>query len=211
MPGRTQMHKHLENVEYYLSNFNDNKFNHWIRGKGVNEPTITPQQISEMNQTVKTLKSRNLNKTNVQQFGAGYSNATNTRHSDILLTDGTHIELKNQTYTSGYTFSDREIDQVIGQNGAFGNINNLNKFEWIAEASRGNDETVLKELWKNVFKTKKTDIFNTIWDNQGLRNSLFPDLPTNITPQVKQQYFGNQFESLVNSTNSNLYNIIKTQ
>jgi len=230
MPGRTQMHKHLENVEYYLSNFNDNKFNHWIRGKTVNGSYIENQNtIDEINQTLLVLKRDGFTGSEVQ-LGGNFQIGNN--EYDIYITNSKiFCELKNAII--GNQLPEQYINQLV--NGYFKNATSIDKIKWEAGfaknkgknfnidingtvytkiASNPDDfKEILKLLWKKEFSdpAKKSDIFNTIWDNQGLRNSLFPDLPTNITPQVKQQYFGNQFESLVNSTNSNLYNIIKTQ
>jgi hypothetical protein len=50
----------------------------------------------------------------------------------------------------------------------------------------------------------KQEIFETIWNNQQLRNSLFE---TNI----KKADALLDFEDLINSTDSKLYNFIKTQ
>lgn len=78
--------------------------------------------------------------------------------------------------------------------------------------------TNVKNLWQKAFKNQdpdlgptQTDIFETIWQNQSLREDLFPELPPSPSPQQKIQYLNNQFKNLTESTNSKLYNFIKSE
>jgi len=173
------MEKHLEIVDYFVTNFQANekadKFFFWMRGKKKGGGMLADGSPlkSEMAQTLHELKRRNLIEIDINQFGAKYTTspaAGTSRESDILLADGiTHIELKNIPYTANSTPSTQAIDQVIGQNGAFGNISILSEFEWVAYANRGNTTTDLKTMWKKVFSNTdasqgptKTQIFNNM-------------------------------------------------
>ncbi|MFN8437339.1 MAG: hypothetical protein U0V72_06810 [Cytophagales bacterium] len=160
---------------------------------------VANTSLAEMYQTIYELRRRGLKENDVKQFGANYSTLANSRQSDILLESGKHIELKNKEYTSGTTPSDQEIDQVIGQKGAFGNITTLADFEWVAFASRGNTDADLRTMWKTVFTNKKTEIFEAM--KPELRESLFGDISE--SKQVKE------FEKLITNLDSNLYRFIK--
>ncbi len=62
----------------------------------------------------------------------------------------------------------------------------------------------------NALTTQGEEIFNTIWDNQQLRGSLFGELDE-VNDIIKNQYENNQFQTLINNTNSDLYQFIKVQ
>jgi len=136
-----------------------------------------------------------------------------------LLADGiTHIELKNIPYTANSTPSTQAIVQVIGQNGAFGNISRLSEFEWVAFANRGNTTTDLKIMWKNVLynstgnnlTTRGQQAFDTIWGNMNLRNDIFG---AGISRSDAQLDFVDLITELDNPnvTNPKLYSFIKSE
>ena len=105
-------------------------------------------------------------------------------------------------------------------NGYFKNINALTDFDWIAyfPKLKANGwetieiaETNLKQLWKKAFYDASTnqitvkgqELFQTIWNNQNLRNSLFG----NRTETAARTYFN----TLSSNTDSVLYNFIKIE
>jgi len=210
------MEKHLENVEYFVANFQVNaitstdKFFFWMRGKKKGGGLLADNSPlkSEMAQTFHELKRRGLKEADVNQFGANYTtmpvNGT-SRQSDILLSIGTHIELKNTPYNANSTPKVQAIDQVIGQNGAFGNISSLSEFEWVAFANRDNDATSLKTMWKNVFVTKADDMFKSVEDG-GLGIIKIKQLFGNDVDDVSD------FLDLIEDVSSNpIYDFIKAE
>lgn len=185
-----KMDEFLSDVEHFFNNFNTNgkasKYFNWLNretaglGEAADIATNNANtSLAEMYQTLYELRRRGLNEADIDQFGAPYSNLPNSRQSDILLNDGTHIELKNKKYTSGTNPTEQEIDQIIGVKGALGNIDDLSKFEWVAFEARGNNLADLKTMWKDVFVARKNEIFVNM--NQDLRIKLLIDSPDDLT------------------------------
>jgi hypothetical protein len=97
------------------------------------------------------------------------------------------------------------------RSGYLKSIENINELNYVFDARKlnNNDVTFIKNQFKDLFTTKKTDIFNTIWDNQELRNSLFPEIVTN--PNITKPQLKLIFENRIENINSNLYGFIKVQ
>jgi len=106
----------------------------------------------------------------------------------------------------------------------FREINSLDNANWKANFAKNNGKTfnieingqthtitptnpaefknALNTLWKKAF-IDNADFFDIIWANQNLRGSLFTH-----TDQVEAF---TEFETMINSTNSKLYNFIKIE
>jgi len=56
------------------------------------------------------------------------------------------------------------------RSGYLKSIENINELNYVFDARKlnNNDVTFIKNQFKDLFTTKKTDIFNAIWDNQEL-------------------------------------------
>ena len=65
-------------------------------------------------------------------------------------------------------------------------------------------ESQVKLAFKELFQTKKTEIFEVIWENQSLRNDLFG-------VDVSRSDAILDFDDLILSTDSKLYDFIKSQ
>ncbi len=71
-------------------------------------------------------------------------------------------------------------------------------------------ETFIKNQFKELFEMRKTEIFNTIWNNQQLRGSLFPELDDYNEALM-------EFEDLITQVDNNgnpnsiLYSFIKSE
>jgi len=121
------------------------------------------------------------------------------------------VELKNVDFSNindlsvlnTGTISMQRINQVIGANGAFSRITNLNQYQWVATSLKNNDLNHLKQLWKKAFIENETTAFQTIWNNTELRGSLFG----NRTEQLARNYFN----TLINNENSIIFNFIKIE
>lgn len=216
---RYPMDEFLEQVDFFVAHYDVNatgkKFYNWLKRVGADgSGTMNAGgNIEEMYQTLYHIKSQNI--TNVVDFGRRFPKGT--KEFDLFFGGTKYTELKNVDFTKNPLSLDMQ-DQLIF--GYFKNIATIDDLQWIAHfkklqaggwSTQAIAQTNLKNMWKTVFQKRKTEIFNTIWDNQSLRGSLFPNLPTEITPIVKQQYFTNQFDNLVNTTESILYNFIKVQ
>lgn len=103
-----------------------------------------------------------------------------------------------------------DVDQFI--NGYLKNIKSIDDFEWKAGfdklkgswSSETNALAEIKKQWKTVFESKSDDIFNTIWDNQNLRNSIFDSGLTKT--EAKQNFL-----EMVEDTDDVLFKFIKVE
>ena len=62
----------------------------------------------------------------------------------------------------------------------------------------------MKGQWKSVFQSKADEIFEVIWDNQSLKNSLFDSGLTKAEAKL-------DFIDMVSSTDDALFKFIKME
>jgi hypothetical protein len=88
------------------------------------------------------------------------------------------------------------------RSGYLKSIENINELNYVFDARKlnNNDVTFIKNQFKDLFTTKKTDIFNAM--KPELKTSLFGQ-----NPNTQFQFF----ESMIDDINSDLYKFIKAQ
>lgn len=85
------------------------------------------------------------------------------------------------------------------------------------KASIADVKTAFKNMMFNSSANQLTDkgqeIFDNIWSNVDLRNSLFDlsNYPTNLSQSQLKQLIQSDFESLISNTQSNIYSFIKAE
>ena len=101
-----------------------------------------------------------------------------------------------------------DVDQFI--NGYLRSIKNIDDLEWKAGLDKlknkgwtdANALSNMKEQWQSVFKNKSDEIFEVIWENESLRNSLFGNLASS---QTNSRYL---FNSLVQKTDDKIFKFV---
>jgi len=86
------------------------------------------------------------------------------------------------------------------------NSNTIDEIVYVFNFNKANVTNDILPAFKTLFSdpTRKTEIFNAIWDNQGLRNDLFGTGISRVDAEL-------DFLDLINSTDSKLYNFIKSE
>ena len=223
--GLSPLHKYFDDLDYYLAHFTDmpgsNKLNHWVLGKNVNGDVVSNHNWSEINQTIDYLKRHQIHTKTDVEFGKLFQQDATSKSCDIYFKDDgldNFIELKNVDFTNitdlsvlntGVSSMQR-INQVIGPKGAFSRINNINEYKWVATALKNNEITHLKQLWKQAFSDNAETAFNTIWDNNNLRTSLFGSGISKADAELDFLDLINELDN-PNVTNPILYSFIKAE
>ena len=220
---RPNMVDFLSDVEFYVNHYDingvGNKFYRWIKRINIDETTMlggeTLPVLEEMYQTLYYIRKKNI--TNIIDFGSTFPQGT--KQFDLFFGAGKYAELKNVNFTNISTLSPQTIDQVI--HGYFKNINALTDFDWIAyfPKLKANGwetieiaETNLKQLWKKAFYDASTnqitakgqELFDVIWNNQNLRNSLFTSTDDAVSAF-------SEFETMINTMDNKLFGFIKVE
>jgi len=116
---------------------------------------------------------------------------------------------KNKDFVgSPLTAGSDDVDQFI--NGYLKNVKSMDDLEWKAGfdklksawGSEANALTKMKGQWKSVFQNKADDIFDVIWENENLRNSLFGNLASSQTNSRAL------FNTLVQNTDDKIFKFV---
>ncbi|UII29068.1 hypothetical protein LVD15_11745 [Fulvivirga maritima] len=218
--GRSSIDQFLDDVDYFVSNFNVSSggkgevFYNWMRGTTKNGSVPTSNQLDELHQTIRDLSNRGVKEADVRGLGEAFDlgkPGAALKEYDLRLVNNVYTEYKNVNYASNALVNQSQtIDQFI--NGYLRNIESFDKFQWKAYfdklksawGSEANALTQMKSQWKTVFESKSDDIFEVIWGNQNLKNSLFDSGLTKADAKL-------DFVDMVSSTDDALYKFIKVE
>ena len=115
-----------------------------------------------------------LQQVNAKNIGKLFQTGNTSKSCDIYYKISADqeifVELKNVDFSNindlsvlnTGTISMQRINQVIGANGAFSRITNLNQYQWVATSLKNNDLNHLKQLWKKAFIENAEDMFNNL-------------------------------------------------
>ena len=156
-----------------------------MRGQGVTiDKTPTRGQLDELHQTIRDFHNSGIKDKSVQKIGGKFKNTNN--EFDLLLIDGTYYEYKNKDFfTRPFKNDDDAVNQLI--NGYLKHIESFQKYQLkfgkakLLYYGKGNElwseasvlETMKKQVQQVFQGSKKKDIFDIIWLNTELRNSLW--------------------------------------
>ena len=215
--GRSSIDQFLDDVDYFVSNFNVSSggkgevFYNWMRGTTKNGSVPTSNQLDELHQTIRDLSNRGVKEADVRGLGEAFDlgkPGAALKEYDLRLVNNVYTEYKNVNYASNALVNQSQtIDQFI--NGYLRNIESFDKFQWKAGfnklksawGSEANALTQMKSQWKTVFENKSDDIFEVIMDNQNLKSSLFPNL-------VDETQIRAVFDKMIRDTDDRLFKFI---
>jgi hypothetical protein len=85
----------------------------------------------------------------------------------------------------------------------------LNNLAYVFK-NRGNvNTTLIKNAFQKLYQARDYAIFDTFWNNAGLRGELFPGLPIQPIPQAIKDLKKIDLKNMVDTKNPILYNFIK--
>ena len=216
--------KFLKDVEFIIANYSatssiGSRFWKWIfrETKDGNPLAVGDGNLSEAYQFLNYLRKNNIVEADIKHIDGAFFDEKTSKKFDIELKNGTliFIEFKNKKFLTYSTIPDNDVYQFM--HGPLQKIDNFSQYNYVAFLKRfggsSSDQAIshLKSLWQNVFQgPKKDDIFEAIWGNQNLRESLWDDIPDVISSQIKDKY-KNKFYDLAGETSSELYSFIKAQ
>jgi len=209
--GRSSMDQYLDDVDHFIKNFDVSSggkgevFYNWMR----NTTNPTSGQLDELHQTIRDFAKRGLKESDVVDIGKQFP--IGTKKYDLQQIGGKFTEYKNKDFvTYPLTASSSDVDQFI--NGYLKNVDNLDKLEWKVGLEKltnkgwidANALSNMKSQWKNVFESKTDEVFETIWGNQNLKNSLFDTGLTKAEAKL-------DFADMVSTTDDTLFKFIKVE
>lgn len=216
-----KMDEFLNDFEFINLHFDETsdigkRLHQWSKRKYLNgnDIPIGSGHISESHQFLNFLRKKGIKESDIKAIdGAFFDDIATSKKYDIELKQGPTFlfELKNKNFLGMQNLDAHDIQQVIGANGAFSKISKLEEYNWVAYLERFGEnatavsaEAHLKGLWKKVFTSKKTEIFETIWGNQNLKNSLFG----NRGKTAAENYFNTLVDG---AENNKIYSFIKSE
>lgn len=119
---------------------------------------------------------------------------------DIEMNDGTKIEYKSYSETSinRIPTSSAFLKQHLSY---LAETDDIGKINYVFDAKKFNNRNKIMEQFQTMYQKNIDDVFDVIWNNQSLRNSLFDNRNNNAAK--------NYFRELVQgSDNNRLYNFI---
>lgn len=84
------------------------------------------------------------------------------------------------------------------------NITDFKQLNYEFDVKKFSDRNEIVNQFKKMYEKNLDDVFNTIWDNNGLKKNLFE---TNVTKADTKL----DFIDLVKDTKSEFYNLIKVE
>lgn len=205
------MEQYLDDVDYFISNFTVSSggkgevFYNWMRGT----TNPTSGQLDELHQTIRDFAKRGIKESDVEGLGKQFP--IGTKKYDLRRVGDKYTEYKNKDFVSyPLTASSDDVDQFI--NGYLKNLKSMDDFEWKAGfgklegswSSEANALTEMKKQWKSVFESNADEIFDVIWENQNLRNSLFES-------GLEKADIKSDFLEMISDTNDSFFNFIKVE
>ena len=230
---RSEMHQFLDEVDYFIANFNittnrkGKRYFNMLQGKkldGTAYNNINLPVFDELHQALTYLKNKQYSITQIEGFGLQLGNTG--KYGDITKINccPKHIELKSLKQGQGLDdgldvlsglnatpLKNRTqfVDQFI--NGYLKKINTLDELNYVFEIRKlsANGETFIKNQFKELFIAKAEDMFEVIWANQNLRGSLFDNV-NEFDDVIKAQKRG-VFNTWVNNQDEILFKFIKVE
>ncbi|UKN01171.1 fibronectin type III domain-containing protein [Paracrocinitomix mangrovi] len=201
---------HLENVNYFISNFNASgkasKFFSWMKGSSANGNPLSPYNRSEMFQTLDEIKKMGLTESSLSTVGGKFHTGSSSSRMSDLQVGQVHYEFKNKDFSlaADGSLSKSDIEQVLGNEGAFSSINGISEYKWKPFNARQNvDSDNIKKLWQKAFQNSDSNAGPTTQEiYQNMKSSLKQQL--GIDGMTGQQ----QFNQLILDLDSDLYGFI---
>jgi hypothetical protein len=136
--------------------------------------------------------------------------------------------LFNNTISSSYDKSKTQFENFkAGHTGvkkfiaylSLNDVNNMNKLRYYFDAKKGATTTYVKNVFKkmmmqnNILTAQGNNVFNAIWGNAGLRESLFPrtDYDNNFDENQYKNASLLDFKTDITNTENEFYNFIKVK
>lgn len=209
--GRSSMDRYLDDVEHFVANFTvtpggkGEVFLNWMRGT----TNPTSGQLDELHQTVRDFAKRGIKESDVEGLGKQFP--VGTKKYDLRRVGDKYTEYKNKDFVNNpLTPGSDDVDQFI--NGYLKNVKSMDDLEWKAGfdklkstwGSEANALTEMKKQWKAVVQSKSDEVFDVIWDNQSLRNSMF-------APGLEKVNVKADFLDMIKDTSDSFFNFIKVE
>lgn len=158
-------------------------------------PEITPQTVRKFD----------------GKFEGEIDNICEKCRFDIELNNGTKFEYKsyNEASINRISTSDAFLKQHLSY---LQDADGINKIRYEFDAKKFANREKVVEQFKKMYEKNLDDTFDVIWRNKNIRNSIFDmsSYPTNISDGQLKTILMSDFKSMINKTDSKLYNFIKS-
>jgi hypothetical protein len=192
-PDMDEFLKDFEFINLYFDEASDigKRFHAWSKRRYLNgnEIPVNHGHLSEAHQFLYMLRKKGLKEADINRIdGAFLDDVATSKKFDIELVAGPpqYFELKNKDFGGMQNLPTSDADQAVSATGAFSKIDKIEDFQWVAYIRRFGENadpvaavSTLKNLWKPVFQTRKTEIFDAM--KLELRNNLQLFSPDDLT------------------------------
>jgi hypothetical protein len=141
------------------------------------------------------------------RFEATIDDLDNCRF-DMSFADGSNtifVETKNYALSSlsGITSSGTFFNQFSAY---MGKIKNIDEMKYFFKSNTGVTEALAKAQFKELFTQKSSNVFDIIWSNQNLKNSLWN--PVNLPGGFTKAVAKSEFDSWVLAGDNRLFSFV---